>query len=221
MNFDYGSLATNITEARLSPFLMFPGVDVAWSIRIDGTGTLSATSMALYENGQDVSGTKLSGSLSVSGRVIKCKTITGHIGGTRLRAFLYFTDDGVSEVREFTVIVPRLGEKPSNYPGALDIYRAMESPLMIYPGQSQPYELIIDGQGTIGASPTMNVYKKYTDDSATVLSGSMLVTGRTITLKTIGSLSGGSEYIGYVFFTDKGKSTVRYFEIICPKLENY
>lgn len=220
MKFDYGTLAQNITEVRKSPVLMFVGVDVAWSIRVDGEGTLTASSMSLYENGQDVSSTKLSGSLAVTGRVITCKTITGHVGGTKLRAIVYFTDDGVSSVREFTVIVPRLGERPSSYPGVQDDYRVLESPFLIYPGQSMAYELIIDGQGTL-ATPTMSLYKKYTDDSATLLSGSMSITGRTIALKAIGTLAGGIDYMGYVYFTDKGKATVRYFEVICPKLENY
>ena len=93
-----------------------------------------------------------------------------------------------------------------------------ESPILIYPGQSVAFQVVIDGQGTIGASPTMLMYKGLNDDSANVLSGALGVSERAITSKTITGLSGGSDYIFYVYFTDGGKSTVRYGEVICPKL---
>jgi hypothetical protein len=115
------------------------------------------------------------------------------------------------------VYVPKLGVSPSKYPIAFNKLRTIESPLTIYPGQSVTYTLSVNGEGTL-ASPTMYVYKGTSDNSSTALSGSLSITGRLITLKTIGSLSGGSEYIAYVYFTDGGKSTVRYFEIVCPKL---
>jgi hypothetical protein len=195
-------------------------VDGSIGVQVDGTGTLASVTMALYENGVDVSATKLSGSASVSGRVITTKTLASLIGGSFYKWYLYFTDDGVSTVREGTIQCVKLGVRPSSYPSVVDNLRIVETPILIYPGQSIPHSMVVEGEGIIGATPTMSIYKVNTSTelSSTLLSGALSVLDRTITLKTIGSLSGGSEYIWYVFFTDAGKSTVRYGEILAPKL---
>jgi len=222
MNFDFGTAARNITECRESPWLWIPGVDSYLQISVEGSGTLAAPTMTLWENGIDVSATKLTGSMSIppGSRTIKTKTFASLIGGSNYKSYISFTDDGVATVRELSIVCPKLGVNPSKYPLAQNGLRVSESPILIYPGQSIAFQIVIDGQGTI-TSPTMSMYKSTTDDSATVLSGSLSVSGRAVTLKTIGSLAGGSEYIGYVFFTDGGKSTARYFEVICPKLGAY
>jgi hypothetical protein len=221
--FDFGTIARNITECRESPLLWLPGVDDYLQISIAGTGTLASPTMTLWENGADVSATKLTGSMSIptGSRVIKTKVFTALVGGSNYKAYISFTDSGVATVRELTLIVPKLGVNPSKFPLAHNLLRIAESPILIYPGQSFNGQVVIDGQGTIGASPTMSIYKGLSDDSANVLSDSLSVSGRTITLKTISGLSGGSDYIFYVYFTDGGKSTVRYGEIICPKLGSY
>jgi len=220
---DFGTISTNITECRESPLLWIPGVDDYLQISIAGSGTLASPTMSLYENGLDVSGTKLTGSMSIptGSRTIKTKVLASLIGGSNYKAYISFTDDGIASVRELTIVCPKLGVNPSRYPMAHNNLRVAESPILVYPGQSVPFQIVIDGQGTIGASPTMSIYKGTTDDSANVLTGLMGVSGRAITLKTIGGLSGGSDYLGYVFFTDGGKNTARYFEIIVPKLGAY
>lgn len=219
-NFDFGLVATNQTEVNESPLLWLPGVDAAFQVLVKGTGTLASVTMELYENGTDVSnnvtGARLTGSTSISGRVITGKILTSLAGGSFYKWYLRFTDGGLSQVREGSIIVPKLGVSPSNYPGAINTLRVDESPITLYPGQSITPQLIIDGQGPI-ASVTMSAYKGTSDLSTTVLSGSASVSGRTITLKTIASLTTGI-YIVYVFFTDAGQSTVRYFEILVPKL---
>lgn len=221
---DFGTVSTHITEVAESPLIWMPNVSDFLTLQIDGTGTLANASMALYENGQDVSSTKLTGSLTIptGGRTIKTKTLQSMVGGNVYHWYVYFTDDGVTSVREGLIICPKLGVRPSKvYPNALDRLRVSESPITIYPSQSATFDLVIDGSGTIEASspaPTMYLYKGTTDDSSNTLSDSISVTNRVITLKTIGSLAGGSEYIAYIFFTDNGKQTCRYFEIICPKL---
>lgn len=219
MRFDYGTVARVNTEARESPLLWFPGVDGRIALQIDGTGTLASATMALYENGVDVSSTKLSDSLSISGRVITSKIMSSLVGGSFYKAYFYFTDAGVAQVREVTILCVKLGTRPSSYPSLTDHLRVEESPISIYPGQSLTMSLVVDGQGVLD-TPTMSIYKinTGTDLSSTLLTNSMSVTGRTITLKTIGSLAGGDEYIVYVFFNDGGKATARYFEILCPKL---
>lgn len=222
--FNFGTVATNDTEVAESPLLWLPGVDGKLSIFIAGTGTLASPTMTLYENGVDVSSTKLSGSLSIEtgGRVIITKTFTNLVGGSVYKYYIYFTDGGFATVREGTLAVPKLGVKPSWYaPNAVDRLKVLQSPLIVYPSQSLQAQLTVDGEGVIEASspaPTMYIYKGTTDDSSNSLSGSLSVSDRTITLKSIGSLSGGSEYIWYCYFTDNGKATVRYGEIICPKL---
>lgn len=217
--FDFGTVGQINTEARESPLLWLPGVDSSINLQIDGSGTLSSPTMALYENGVDVSSEKLSGLMSVSGRTITTKTLTSLVGGNYYKLYAYFQDAGVAQVREVTIMCIKLGTRPSSYPSLTDRLRVDESPVSIYPGQSITPSLVIDGQGTID-TPTMSIYKVNTgtDLSSSLLSGSMSVTGRTITLKTIASLAGGNEYLCYVFFNDGGKATARYFEILCPKL---
>lgn len=220
--FDFGTLAKNITECRESPLLWLPGIDDNLQILIEGEGVLASPTMSLYENGKDVSSTKLTGAMSIppGSRVIKTKTFTSLVGGASYKAYIFFTDSGVAEARELSIICPKLGVNPSRYPSAHNIFRVSESPILIYPGQSKPLSIAIDGQGEIGATPTMSIYKG-TTAAPEHLSGVMSVSGRVISLKTISGLKGGSEYIVYVFFTDGGKNTVRYFEIVCPKLGEY
>jgi len=220
--FNFGTVAQNITECRESPLLWLPGVDDYLQISIAGTGTLASPTMALYENGIDVSATKLTGSMLIptGSRTIKTKLFTSLIGGSNYKAYISFTDDGIAQVRELSIIVPKLGVNPSRYPLAHNLLKVAESPILIYPGQSVAFQIAVDGQGVIGAL-SMFLYKGTADDSANVLSGALAVSGRLLTLKTISGLSGGSDYLGYVFFNDGGKNTARYFEIICPKLGAY
>ena len=222
-NFSFGTIAQNITEVRESPLLWLPGVDSFLQVSIAGSGTLASPTMALYENGIDVSATKLTGAMSIpsGSRVIKTKTFTSLVGGSNYKAYISFTDDGVAQVRELTLVVPKLGVNPSRYPMAHNNLRVDESPVLIYPGQSAAFQIIIRGQGTIGASPTMAIYKGVNDLSSDLLSGAMIVSGRTIKTKDISGLTGGNEYIVYIYFTDGGKNTGRYLEVICPKLGSY
>jgi hypothetical protein len=222
-NFNFGTIATNVTECRESPLLWLPGVDSYVQISVAGSGTLASPTMTLYENGIDVSSTKLTGSMSIptGSRTIKTKSFASLVGGSNYKAYISFTDDGVPQVRELTLVVPKLGVNPSRYPLAHNTLRIAESPVLIYPGQSMTFQLVVDGQGEIGASPTMAIYKGVSDESASLLSGSLSVTGRTITLKAISGLTGGAEYLVYVYFTDGGKNTARYFEILTPKLGAY
>ena len=220
---DFGKIAKDSIEVRESPLLVLPGVADYFQIQIEGTGTLASPTMVLYKGKDDVSATNLTGSMSIvtGSRVIKTKTITGLVGGSNYAAYIYFTNDGAGQVRKFDIICPKLGVNPSKFPLAYNRYRLLESPILILPGQSFNAEIVVAGYGTIGASPTMSIYKGTVDDSAASLSGAMDVSGRTITLKTISNLKGGSEYLGYVYFTDNGKSTARYFEIITPTLGAY
>lgn len=217
---DFGKIAQETIEVRESPILILPGVADYYYLQIDGTGTLASPTMAIYKGKDDTSATNLTGSMSIptGSRVIKTKTITGLVGGSNYTVYVYFTNDGAGQVRKFDIICPKLGVNPSKYPLAYNRARVMESPILILPGQSYNAQIVISGYGEITGTPTMSLYKGLTNDSSNSLSGSMSVSGRTITLKTISGLSGGFEYLGYVYFTDNGKSTARYFEVIVPKL---
>lgn len=215
IGFDFGTVSKQNTSVNENPILWLPGVDAPLSLQVKGTGTLASPTMELYENGRDVSSTKLTGVMSVTGRVIVCKSFSGLVGGNTYKYYVRFTDDGASQVREGTIICPKNGVNPSTYPSALNWWRVLDAPLLIYPSQSVTDTLSIDGEGTI-ENVTMSLYKK-TADASSNLSGSMSVSGRTITLKTISGLTSG-EYIAYVYFTDGGTATARYFEIIVPKL---
>jgi len=216
---DFGTIAKGNIDVLEGPVLQFPGIATYYQIQVKGTGTLASATMVLYDGNTDISSTNLTGSLSIpsGSRVIKTKVITGLTGGKEYRATVYFTDGGIGTARQFRVICPKLGVNPSRYQFSLDRFRIAEAPLIVLPGQSYSSTLTIAGYGVISAE-SMVVYKGTSDDSATVLSGSTSILNRVITLKTISGLSGGSEYIAYVFFTDGDKQTVRYFEIICPKL---
>lgn len=215
---NFGTIAKNKTEARESPVLWFPGVDDYFQYQVDGTGSITPTAMYLYENGTDVSGTKLTGSLSATGRVIKTKTISSLVGGNNYKVYLYFTDTGVATVHEMAIFCPKMGVNPSNYPLAYQKWKVKDSPLLMYPGQTLYASLSVEGQGAI-SSVTQYIYKGVNDDSANSLSSdTIVVTGRNITLKAIQNLTGGMNYLMYVYFTDEGRRTCRYLEIICPKL---
>ena len=216
IGFDFGTVSKQNTSVNENPILWLPGVDAPLSLQVKGTGTLASPTMELYENGRDVSSTKLTGVMSVTGRVIVCKSFSGLVGGNTYKYYVRFTDGGASQVREGTIICPKNGVNPSTYPSALNWWRVNEAPILMYPSQTVTDTLSVDGEGTL-ASPTMSLYKKTTDVSSTNLSGSMSVSGRTITLKSVSGLTSG-EYIAYVYFTDGGVATARYFEILVPKL---
>ena len=94
------------------------------------------------------------------------------------------------------------GMIPSN---SLEI---LESPLTLLPGVSPIFSVTVAGSGTID-TPTMKLYKGTKDVSATNLTGSMTVSGRTIVLKQITSLSPG-DWVFYVYFNDGGIATERF-----------
>ena len=215
---DFGSVSQNRVEVLEGTVVMLEGVDHPWYIQVKGTGTLASPTMILYEGGTDVSGSKLSGSMTISGRVVKTKVLTGLIGGMDYQVVVLFTDDGVASARVINIHCLKLGVNPSLYQHT-DYWkhRVLESPVMVFPSQSFNSAVAVEGSGALGATPTQYAYKSTADDSANVLSGSASATGRTISMKTISSLSGGVPYLVYLIFTDGGRNSWRYFEVLAPK----
>ena len=95
---DFGMVSSNSLEVLESPLTLLPGMEPTFSVNVAGTGTIDTTGitspMKLYKGTKDVSSTNLTGSVSISGRTITCKTITGLTPGDWV-FYLYFNDGGV------------------------------------------------------------------------------------------------------------------------------
>jgi hypothetical protein len=105
---DFGQVATNRMEVLESPLTILPAVQPIFTITIGGTGTLASPTMKLYKGTKDISSTGLSGSMSVNGRTITCKQITGLSAGD-YAFYIYYTDGGVADSRFCRFSVPREG----------------------------------------------------------------------------------------------------------------
>jgi len=93
---------------------------------------------------------------------------------------------------------------------------AKNSPFSYLPGEEPVWQLTVAGSGTL-ASPTMKLFKGSSDISSTNLTGSLSVSGRTITTKKATSLVGGSDYAAIVYFTDNGILTGRFWRFSVQK----
>jgi hypothetical protein len=215
---DFGSVAKNKAEIKEGSIVMLAGVDTDISIQVDGVNEITNPTMALYRGSQDVSNTHLIGSMDVNGRRITTKTFTGLRGGLDYGAAVYFRDGGVGTSRLVNIICLKYGVNPSHYQQTDYLkYRIEEAPIMVLPGQVFTASVTVAGYGEI-TNPAMYVYKGTSNVSADVLTGSMVVNDRIVTLKSISNLVGGNSYLMYLLFQDDGKSTWRYAEILCPKI---
>lgn len=84
----------------------------------------------------------------------------------------------------------------------------LESPLTLLPGMQPVFSIVIAGSGTLD-TPTMKLYKGTKDVSATNLTGSMSVSGRSIACKKITTLTPG-DWVFYIYFNDGGIATQRF-----------
>jgi hypothetical protein len=95
----FSMVATNNRELLESPLVYGPSDQPVWSITIPGTGTLASPTMKLFKGTTDVSSADLTGSMSISGRVVTTKTMYNLVGGSDYAAYIYFTDGGVPTSR--------------------------------------------------------------------------------------------------------------------------
>lgn len=95
---DFGMVSSNSLEILESPLTLLPAVEPVFSVTISGTGSIDTPTMKLYKGSKDVSLTNLTGSMSVSGRTILCKKITGLTPGDWV-FYIYFNDGGVATER--------------------------------------------------------------------------------------------------------------------------
>lgn len=105
---DFSMTPTNSLEILQSPLTLLPGVEPVFSVTIEGTGTIDTPTMKLYKGTKDVSGTNLTGSMSVSGRAILCKKITSLTPGDWV-FYIYFNDGGIATERFCRLYVGKEG----------------------------------------------------------------------------------------------------------------
>lgn len=91
---DFGMVASNTLEVLESPLTLLPGMEPLFAVNVAGTGTIDTPTMKLYKGTKDISSTNLTGSLSVSGRSVICKKITGLTPGDYV-FYVYFNDGNV------------------------------------------------------------------------------------------------------------------------------
>lgn len=87
-------VSSNNLEVLESPIALLPGMEPVFSIHVAGTGEITSPSMTLYKGTKDISSTGLTGSMSVSGRVVVCKKISGLTAGNYV-FYITFTDGGI------------------------------------------------------------------------------------------------------------------------------
>lgn len=95
---DFGMVSSNSLEILESPLSLLPGVEPVFSVVISGNGTIDTPTMKLFKGTKDVSLSNLTGSMSVSGRTITCKKITGLTPGDWV-FYIYFNDGGAATER--------------------------------------------------------------------------------------------------------------------------
>ena len=93
--------------------VMIEGEALAFSVAFVGTTTVSDPSSTVFKNGADISGTVQSGSDSVSGNVVKLKTITAQNGdgGSVYVVVVSAVVDGNTEKRKFIIRIANQTEE--------------------------------------------------------------------------------------------------------------
>ncbi len=94
-----------------------------------------------------------------------------------------------------------------------------ESPMVYFVGSTHSFDFNYLGSGTL-ATPVNALYRNKEDVSATYLSGSTTVSGRTVTTKVC-TFSLPGEYELYVTVTDNGMVRVKALRILIKKLGVY
>ena len=85
------------------------------------------------------------------------------------------------------------------------------------PSSSIPYTLNFSWATAVDSVTSATAYKGTTDVSLTVLSGSNTIAGKFLTLKTLGSLTGGESYIIEVVATIDGVKDTWWLPVTCLK----
>lgn len=104
----YNTIAINSLYVNENPMSFWVGSAPVFNFNYLGSGTLSSPSNALYRNKEDVSATVLSGSTTVSGRVVTTKVCTFTIPG-EYELYVTVTDGSILRVKALRILVRKLG----------------------------------------------------------------------------------------------------------------
>jgi hypothetical protein len=85
------------------------------------------------------------------------------------------------------------------------------------PSSAIPYTLQFSWATTVTSVTSVTAYKGGSDVSSTVLSGSNSTSGNTLTTKTVGSLTGGEEYVLEIVATVDGIKDTWWLPVTCLK----
>lgn len=95
---DFGMVSSNSLEILESPLTLLPGVKPVFTLHVAGVGEITTPTMKLFKGTKDVSGTNLTGSMTVNERSITCKKIEGLTPGDWV-FYVYYTDGGIETER--------------------------------------------------------------------------------------------------------------------------
>lgn len=98
-NRDFDMVSSNSMECLESPLSLLPDVQPVFSIQVAGSETIDSPTMKLFKGSKDISGTNLSGNMSVNGRTITCKQIISLTPGDY--AFYVTFNDGGQQTERF------------------------------------------------------------------------------------------------------------------------
>jgi hypothetical protein len=85
------------------------------------------------------------------------------------------------------------------------------------PSSSVPYTLNFPWATAVDSVTSVTAYKGTTDVSTTVLSGSNTIAGKYLTLKALGSLTGGEKYVVEIVATIDGVKDTWWLPVTCLK----
>lgn len=94
-----------------SPYYCSEGETLPLSGIFEFATTVSAPATKCWKDGQDVSGTNLTGADSASGNIVTMKSFTAMVGGERYVVELTATVDGATQVRAMEFIVRSHGDE--------------------------------------------------------------------------------------------------------------
>jgi hypothetical protein len=104
----YNTIAINQVYVNESPLVFWVGSTAIFNFNYLGSGTLASPTNALYRNKEDVSATYLSGSTTVSGRVVTSKLCTFSLPGD-FELYITVTDGSIIRVKALRILVKKLG----------------------------------------------------------------------------------------------------------------
>jgi hypothetical protein len=94
--------------------------------------------------------------------------------------------------------------------------KILESPVYQGAGASIPWTVVFPWATTVSAA-TVTAYKDGTDVTSTVLSGDQTLSGNRLTMKTLGSLTGGEKYTLSIVATVDGVADQWFLEVWAVK----